>query len=171
MIKLKTQFIPRVLNFVNPKICIYDLDGTIINSSHRAKYDENGILDLEHWKRNSTKENIFRDELLPLYWQLRADYENGNIVVICTSRELGKHDLEFIHSMGIYYDYIYSRPKDNPTKDEILKNAQLSHFCYFKEFRNLLKLFYYDNIENLRQIRKMGNVDCVNAKSWNNRFA
>ena len=111
MIKLKTQFIPRVLNFVNPKICIYDLDGTIINSSHRAKYDENGILDLEHWKRNSTKENIFRDELLPLYWQLRADYENGNIVVICTSRELGKHDLEFIHSMGIYYYYIYIRPK------------------------------------------------------------
>ena len=78
--KVKTHFIPRVLNFVNPKICIYDLDGTIIDSSHRAKYSDEGILDLEHWKENSTKENIFRDELLPLYWQLRSDYENGNIV-------------------------------------------------------------------------------------------
>ena len=45
MIKLKTQFIPRVLNFVNPKICIYDLDGTIIDSSHRAKYSDDGILE------------------------------------------------------------------------------------------------------------------------------
>ena len=25
---------------LNPKICIYDLDGTIIDSSHRAKYSE-----------------------------------------------------------------------------------------------------------------------------------
>ena len=50
--KLKTHFIPRVLNFVNPKICIYDLDGTIIDSSHRAKYSDDGILDLEHWKKN-----------------------------------------------------------------------------------------------------------------------
>ena len=47
-----------VLNFVNPKICIYDLDGTIIDSSHRAKYSDDGILDLEHWKENSTKSTL-----------------------------------------------------------------------------------------------------------------
>ena len=61
MLKLKTQFIPRILNFVNPKICIYDLDGTIIDSSHRTKYMENGELDLANWKANNTKENIFKD--------------------------------------------------------------------------------------------------------------
>ena len=63
--KFKTNFINRFFN-INPKICIYDLDGTIIDSSHRAKYSDDGILDLEHSKENSTKENIFRDELLPL---------------------------------------------------------------------------------------------------------
>ena len=108
---------------------------------------------MEHWKENSTKENIFRDELLPLYWQLRSDYENGNIVVICTARELGKYDLEFIHSMGIYYDYIYSRPKNNPTKDEILKNAQLRHFGTSSNFANsqnysmMIRLRTYDKFE------------------------
>ena len=168
--KNKTQFIPRLFN-VNPKICIYDKDGTIIDSSHRARYNEDGTLDLEHWKRNKTKENIFQDTLLPMYWQLRADYENGNIVVICTADELNKYDLEFIHSMGIYYDYIISRPIGNVTKDEILKNAQLRHFWNFKQFRNLGKLFYDDKISNLKQIQKLGNVDCVNAKSWNGRFA
>ena len=168
--KFKTNFINRFFN-INPKICIYDLDGTIINSSHRAKYDEQGNLDLDHWKLNSTKENIFKDDLLPMYWQLRNDYENGNIVILCTARELGKWDLDYIHSMGIYYDYIYSRPKDNPTKDEILKKAQLRHFWNFKQYRKYRKYFYDDKIENLREIRKLGNVDTINARIWNNKFA
>lgn len=171
MLKLKTQFIPRILNFVNPKICIYDLDGTIIDSSHRTKYMENGKLDLANWKANNTKENIFKDDLLPMYWQLRQDYENGNIVIICTARELGKYDLEYIHSMGIYYDYIYSRPKDNITRDDILKAKQLRHFWNFKQFAKLKKYFYDDRTANLTAIRKYGNVETVNARIWNKRFA
>ena len=122
--KFKTNFINRFFN-INPKICIYDLDGTIINSSHRSKFDENGILDLEHWKANNTKEMIFEDSLLPMYWQLRSDYINGDIIVICTARELTKWDWEFIHSMGIYYDYVISRPLGNNTQDHLLKRNQL----------------------------------------------
>lgn len=171
MLKLKTQFIPRILNFVNPKICIYDLDGTIIDSSHRTKYMENGELDLANWIENNTKENIFKDDLLPMYWQLRQDYENGNIVIICTARQLGEHDLEYIHSMGIYYDYIYSRPKDCITRDDILKAKQLRHFWNFKQFAKLRKYFYDDRIANLTAIRKFGNVETVNARIWNKRFA
>ena len=165
----KTNFIDRLFN-LKPKVRIYDLDGTIIDSSHRAKHDKNGILDLEHWKRNKTKENIFRDDLLPMYWQLRSDYENGNIVVLCTADELNKYDLEYIHSMGIYYDYIISRPAGNITKDEILKKAQLRHFWNFKQFRKMRKQFADDSKANLKAIRELGNVDIVNAKSWNQRF-
>ena len=165
--KLKTHFIPRILNFVNPKICIYDLDGTIINSSHRAKYDEQGNLDLDHWKLNSTKENIFKDDLLPMYWQLRNDYENGNIVILCTARELGKWDLEYIHSMGIYYDKIISRPKGNTTVDHVLKARQLKFFWNLKPFQKLHKIFYDDNENNLRAIDKLGTGTVVNANVLN----
>ena len=45
-----------------------------------------------------------------MYWQLVADYKNGDIIILCTARELGKWDYEYFHSMGIYYDYIKSRP-------------------------------------------------------------
>ena len=38
--KLKTRFVERFFN-VEPKIRIYDLDGTIIDSSHRERHDEN----------------------------------------------------------------------------------------------------------------------------------
>ena len=105
----KTNFCERFFN-LDPKIRIYDLDGTIIDSSHRARHDENGKLDLDHWKANNTKENIFKDDLLPMYWQLVADYKNGDHIILCTAREMGKWDYEYLHSMGIYYDYIKSRP-------------------------------------------------------------
>ena len=166
----KTNFTDRLVKR-KPRILIYDLDGTIINSSHRAITNNDGSINLDLWREMSTKDYIFRDELLPMYWQLVNDYKNGDIIVICTARELNEHDLEFIHSMGIYYDYIYSRPKDNPTKDEILKNAQLRHFWNFKQYRKYRKYFYDDKIENLREIRKLGNVDCINARIWNNKFA
>lgn len=168
--KLKTEFIKRFFN-LNPRICIYDLDGTIIDSSHRAKHDQNGILDLEDWKRNNTKENIFKDDLLPMYWQLRSDYEQGNIIVLCTARELGKWDLEYIHSMGIYYDYIISRPKGISTKDEILKKAQLRHFWNFKQFKKMQKTFADDRQENLDEIQTLGNVSLINAREWNLNFS
>ena len=116
--KLKTRFVERFFN-INPKIRIYDLDGTIIDSSHRARYDENGKLDLDHWKRNNTKENIFNDDLLPMYWQLVHDYKQGNIIVLCTARELNEWDYEYIHSMGIYYDYITCRKVGETTADNL----------------------------------------------------
>ena len=48
------------------KIFIFDLDDTVIDSSHRATSDDNYQLDLDAWKKDSTTENIFNDTLLPL---------------------------------------------------------------------------------------------------------
>ena len=53
--KLKTNFCDRFYN-LSPRIVIYDLDGTIIDSSHRIKLHDNGSLDLKHWKQNCTRE-------------------------------------------------------------------------------------------------------------------
>lgn len=166
----KTNFTPRLWK-INPSIQIYDLDGTIIDSSHRARHDKNGKLDLEYWIENNTKENIFKDDLLPMYAQLVRDYKQGEIVVICTARELGKWDLEYIHSMGIYYDYIISRPKGETTVDDVLKARQLRHFWNLKQFKNLLKYFYDDNDENLIAISKLGKCETTNAREWNNAFS
>ena len=168
---IKTNFIDRLYN-PKPRVLMYDLDGTIIDSSHRIRFKSNGSLDLEHWKANNTKEMIFEDSLLPMYWQLRSDYINGDIIVICTARELTKWDWEFIHSMGIYYDYVISRPLGNNTQDHLLKRNQLKHFWNLKQYRKLHKIFYDDNENNLSAIRSLGsNTTCINAKQWNNRFS
>ena len=163
--KLKTRFGERFFN-INPKIRIYDLDGTIIDSSHRARYDENGKLDLDHWKRNNTKENIFNDDLLPMYWQLVHDYKQGNIIVLCTARELNEWDYEYIHSMGIYYDYITCRKVGETTADAKLKRRLLNPFFNLKPFQRFEKWFFDDNLGNLDVVDKMGGV-VVNAKEWN----
>tara|TARA_Y100001937_G_C7109062_1_gene326605 strand:+ start:1149 stop:1658 length:510 start_codon:yes stop_codon:yes gene_type:complete len=168
--KLKTQFCERFFN-LSPRIVIYDLDGTIIDSSHRIKLLENGSLDLEHWKQNSTKEQIFKDDLLPLYWQLVADYKHGNFVVLCTARELGKYDYEFIHSMGIYYDKIISRPHGNTMVDHILKKNQLRYFWNLKPFKNIHKSFYDDNLNNLLAISELGIGNVFHAKDWNDNYS
>ena len=164
--KTKTNFCDRFYS-LSPRVCIYDLDGTIINSSHRIKLREDGSLDLNHWKNNSTKDMIFQDTLLPLYETLRWDYINGNYVVICTARELGKWDMEYIHSMGIYYDKIISRPKGNITIDHVLKARQLKYFWQLKPFQKLHKIFYDDNLNNLQAIDKLGSGIVVDANKLN----
>ena len=80
--------------------------------------DENGILDLEHWKLNNTKENILKDDLLPMYcfeqtmkWEYRCSMHSKS----------GKWDLEYIHSMGIYYDYIIQDLLEIQLKMKFLK--------------------------------------------------
>ena len=162
---IKTKQCERFYN-LSPRIYIFDLDGTIIDSSHRAKHDENGILDLEHWKQHSTKDFIFQDSLLPLYAKLQQVYKNGDMVILCTAREIGKWDLEFIHFYNIYYDRIISRPIGNNTADHILKKAQCRYLFNLPCYRDMEKWFFDDNEANLDALCDLGAI-VSNAKQWN----
>lgn len=137
------------------KIIIYDLDGTIIDSSHRAKHID-GKLDLEHWKANNTKENIFADDLLPLYWQLRQDWLDGHHIVLCTAREIGKYDKEYLQLMNIPYNTLISRPVGNTLPDSELKKKRLSRFFNLKWTWGREKIFYDDNQKNLADVSLLG---------------
>jgi len=151
---------------LNPRIYIFDLDGTIIDSSHRATHDINGNIDLEGWKEKSTKEFIFNDALLPLYAKLQEVYKNGDMVILCTARELGKWDLEYIHMHNIYYDRIISRPKGNITTDWKLKKAQCRYLFNLPQYRNIEKWFFDDNWSNLEALADLGAV-VSHADQWN----
>jgi len=148
----------------HPNICIYDYDGTIIDSSHRATHDENGNIDLENWKAKSTKDFIFQDSLLPLYTQLVADYKNGNMVIHCTARELSKWDYEYIHMHNIYYDRIISRPKGNMMNDGELKKNQLRYLFSLPQYKDKEKIFYDDNENNLKSVSELGDIILMNPK-------
>ncbi len=62
-------------------IFTFDLDGTVIDSSHRATLTvDNGqvVLDLNAWRQDSTYENIMKDSLLPLANYMRECIANPN---------------------------------------------------------------------------------------------
>ena len=160
---LKTKMCDRFYN-LSPKICIYDLDGTVIDSSHRATHDEQGNIDLVNWKAKSTKDFIFQDTLLPLYSQLQRDYKNGDMVILCTARELGKWDWEYLYFHNIYFDRVISRPVGNMEKDYKLKKNQLRYLFTLPCYRDKEKIFYDDNSNNLWYVGTLGNIKLVNPR-------
>ena len=149
---------------LSPKICIYDLDGTVIDSSHRATHDEQGNIDLANWKAKSTKDFIFQDSLMPLYAQLVKDYKNGNMVILCTAREFSKWDWEYLYFHNIYFDRVISRPKGNMTNDGELKKNQLRYLFSLPQYKDKEKIFYDDNENNLKSVSELGDIILMNPK-------
>ena len=108
---------------------IWDLDGTVIDSSHRYSTLENGDIDLPKWIADNTRENIEQDQLLPLARLMRSNYRQGDIVIICTARVLGVWDHVFLADHGIKAQFILSRALgDNRGDAEMKRDLLLRHF-------------------------------------------
>ena len=74
---------------------IFDLDGTVIDSSHRQGDT------LDDWRRMNTSNNIAKDSTLPLFDQMRDAINDGQDVIICTSRVMGDDDFQWLADHGI----------------------------------------------------------------------
>ena len=110
-------------------IYIFDLDGTVINSSHRQLALPNGDIDLTHWKENSTKEKIFRDELLPLARYMKRAIANPNTkTAICTARNMSKFDFQYLSQKNLVTDFILYRHNGDDRPDADMKREKFSIF-------------------------------------------
>ena len=74
---------------------IFDIDGTVIDSSHRQGDT------LDDWRRMNTSDNIAKDSTLPLFDQMRDAINDGQDVIICTSRVMGDDDFQWLADHGI----------------------------------------------------------------------
>ena len=104
---------------------IWDLDGTVIDSSHRYSTLANGDIDLPKWIADNTRENIERDTLLPLARLMQSNYAHGDIVIICTARVLGVWDKVFLADHGIKAHFILSRALGDNRGDADMKRQKL----------------------------------------------
>jgi hypothetical protein len=88
---------------------IFDLDGTVIDSSHRHATNADGSIDLEHWFENAKPDKIAKDSLLPLANCMRRMFSAGHTVIICTARCFSGADHQFLFDNDLPYHYLLKR--------------------------------------------------------------
>lgn len=138
------------------KIHVYDLDGVLVDTSHRYRNLPNGSIDLDYWLANRTKEKIARDTLLPLAAQYQADRNTSAIyTVICTARQSNLLDIDFILSQLGAPDRLLMRPIGNSERDAQLKYKQLTRLFNSSLLTNLPSFFWDDNKINLAACRDL----------------
>jgi len=141
------------ISTINKMVVAWDLDGTLIDSSHRISFKEDGSFDLDYWIENCTHEQIMKDKLLPLA-DIYFEYKNTGFTQICvTARNMSDADFEFLKKHGLEFDIILHRNNSNEL-DEVLKTKKVKDF--FEKNRKIPFQAYDDKQENLEIFDKFG---------------
>mgnify|MGYP003310386411 FL=1 len=104
---------------------IFDLDGTVVDSSHRQ-----GAGTLAEWRELNTPENISLDSELPYADVMRdAIQRDRNSVWVCTSRIMGDADFDWLSKRALMPSTIIHRTikEDNIPAGEFKARALLRH--------------------------------------------
>lgn len=141
-------------------VAIYDMDGTIVDSSHRYRTitDDNGTrIDLDYWRENEFR--ALDDSLLPLYEQYRKDLADENTyVIIATARVMHEPDWEFVKNNLGMPDYFISRKDGDSQSGKTLKIGGLAKFFNLVTFKDAEFVFYEDNVDYLKAVCDRFNI-------------
>ena len=150
---------------------IFDLDDTVINSTHRTPRNVDGSVKLNEFLKMATRENIFKDTLLPLAKEMKRAIARGNFVVVATARRMTKADHDFLDENGIKPNIVLSRSDNESNKpDADLKWNKLTRLFNLKQFQNSQKIMFDDNKSVLSKMRENGLV-ALNSIKVNKRLA
>ena len=150
------------------KVYIFDLDHTVIDSSHRQMTDAQGNLDLAHWFENATPDKIFQDSLLPLADHMKRVFVMS-YVVVCTARTMSQADHDYLAHHGLYHDAILSRGPGDMSGDGALKLRLLTEFFERTDLDPADAVFYEDNMnvhQALGQCPSLGKIEMVHPDFW-----
>ena len=144
------------------KYVIFDLDATVIDSSHRQITKADGSLDLAAWKKNSTYAKVMRDSLLPLanHWKRIQELKNVYIAVL-TARVMGDADFHYLAFKGLKADKIMSRAFFDHRPDHVMKKQKILTFLFENNIKYWSNVTFYDDNKNvLNMLLDLG----INAK-------
>lgn len=144
------------------KIHIFDLDGVLVDSSHRYRNLSNGAIDLEYWRAHALPIFMERDTLLPMAKQYKSDLRNPEVyTVICTSRAYHQDNINYIYDHLGLPDKLIMRPVGNLETDHLLKFRQLQRILNLKQFSKLTKRFWDDNVKSVYVVSELGVQCCL----------
>lgn len=133
------------------KVSIYDMDGTIVDSTHRYRVTADNKIDLQFWRDN--QHLAMQDSLLPMAEQYKKDLaDNECYVIIATARVMNEPDYRFINEILGKPDYLISRNEGDSISGGLLKINGLAKFFNLKNFANAEFTFYEDNATYLKTV-------------------
>lgn len=137
------------------RLAIYDMDGTIVDSSHRYRTvicaDGTEKIDLDYWRENQPR--AMQDRLLPLAQQYRADLADPECyVIIATARVMNAPDWQFVKEILGEPDHFICRADGDTRGGAELKILGLKKFFNLKNFRKAKAVFYEDNTSYLKKV-------------------
>lgn len=138
------------------KIEIYDLDGTVIDSSHRYRTITDWAsgetrIDLEHWRANEYK--AMDDGLLPLAEQyMRSLADRSIFVIVATARVMNDPDWQFMREVLGMPNYFISRKDGDSQSGNTLKIKGLQKLANLRQFDMSKAVFYEDNASYLKAV-------------------
>lgn len=142
------------------KVAIYDMDGTVVDSSHRYRtiVDENGErIDLDFWRQN--EQFAMNDSLLPMAEQYKKDLDCPNTyVIIATARVMHNPDWQFVKEILGEPDYFISRKDGDNQSGKTLKIKGLARFFNLLNFKEADFIFYEDNVSYLKAVCDRFNI-------------
>ena len=155
-------------------IILWDLDHTVIDSSHRQCTLPNGNLDLAHWKENCTPEKIARDTVLPLAVKMRQTFANST-QAICTARVMSAADVRFLKSHNLPYHALMSRAPDDNRADAEYKYSKIWNYLHSLRIPRArwgaMVRLYDDNDSVLEMARSELKIQTVDAKLFHSNHS
>ena len=149
---------------------IFDLDHTVIDSSHRQATRPDGSLDLDHWREHSTPDLIEQDTLLPLAHEWRKIHRKGGTIIVCTARVMSHADYFYLGSRGMFAQKIISRAEGDTTPDDLLKLRGLRQYAASigMSWRKFCasSMMFDDNLNVIQTLTSNG-LSCQNALEIN----
>lgn len=152
-IKMRRAFKEEHVNVIKRQVIAFDLDHTLIDSSHRNVTNPDGSFNLTGWIEKSTWEYIQQDKLLPLCHHFWAFKEAGFTLIAVTAREMREDDYRFLKENDLDFDLVLERGNSKEL-DEQLKDGKLHEFL--SEEGRIPYLFFDDKDENLEVAAKHG---------------
>ena len=148
---------------------IFDLDHTLIDSSHRMNKfkDSSYDLDIDYWLENNTHENIMQDKLLPLVELFKEFQKTQFTNIAVTARSLSISDFQYLEKNGLNFHMILHR-ENSIELDHVLKEKKLQEL--FDSGKYLPFLALDDKDDNLTVFKKFG-FKCFNAIQFNKKLA
>lgn len=132
---------------------VLDLDGVVLDATHRQATHADGTLDLDKYRANSTWANVMADAMMPLALLGVWLTNNSLPFYVCTARPLCKGTQDKLNALGIKPNRIFHRGESQEA-DYILKHRAMSE--NFSEEQRANMVLIDDNIKNLEAVHNIG---------------